>query len=212
MYATYSALDGSAVDGSLFVDGTDFARDTPALHTPMEFLSNYGILALAVLLIVAWWRARSASPALMARAVAGFLSAPLAALVNSVLKSTIAETRPCHVYPHAYALEACPGPGDYSFPSNHAAIAFAAVAALLIIDRGLGAVALAVAIPLGISRVYVGAHYPHDVVAGAVVGVLVGILAVRAGERFGEPIVKRIRTSPLRLLFGIPKDGARPGR
>ncbi|MEU3519878.1 phosphatase PAP2 family protein [Streptomyces sp. NPDC006654] len=210
MHATYSALDGSSLDGNLFVDGTDFARDTPALHTPMEILSSYGILALAVLLIVAWWRARHAPPALMARVVAGFLSAPLAALVNSVLKSTVAETRPCHVYPHAYALEICPGPGDYSFPSNHAAVAFAAVAALLVIDRALGAVALVIAIPLGISRVYVGAHYPHDVVAGAVVGVLVGIVAVRAGERFGGPVVKRLRTGPLRFLFDTPQAGARP--
>ena len=59
---------------------------------------------------------------------------------------------------------------DGSFPSDHATLAGAALVGLLLVDRRLGLAATAAGLLLAVARVYVGAHYPGDVLAGLVVG------------------------------------------
>src|SRR4051794_13214740 len=68
--------------------------------------------------------------------------------------------------------------GDPSFPSDHAAAGFAIAATLVLFHRRLGLAALLLATLLAYARVYVGAHYPTDVLAGAVLGILVAWLLV----------------------------------
>jgi undecaprenyl-diphosphatase len=54
---------------------------------------------------------------------------------------------------------------------------------------------------MGASRVWVGAHYPHDVLVAALVGILVALpLAALAGR--AAPLVDRLRTGPLGSLLG----------
>ncbi|WP_245872202.1 phosphatase PAP2 family protein, partial [Streptomyces alboverticillatus] len=50
-------------------------------------------------------------------------------------------------------------------------IAFAAAAALWLVDRRLGALAVPAALAMAASRVWIGVHYPHDVALGALVGI-----------------------------------------
>ena len=62
-------------------------------------------------------------------------------------------------------------PTDPSFPSNAAVVAFALVAAIFLVDRKLGAAALILAAFYGFLRIFVGVHYPSDVIGGAVIGI-----------------------------------------
>jgi len=64
---------------------------------------------------------------------------------------------------------------DPSFPSDHATFAFAIAVAVWKYDRKLGAVFGALAILLSAARVYVGTHYPSDVLGGAVLGTIVAL-------------------------------------
>ena len=65
-----------------------------------------------------------------------------------------------------------------SFPSGHAATAAAAACALLIVAPTFAPAWIAMALVMAASRVYVGAHYPSDVLAGAGLGVLVGLAPI----------------------------------
>lgn len=117
---------------------------------------------------------------------------------DTVIKSLVREQRPCRTL-HTVTLESCPALGDWSFPSNHAAIAAAAAVAIWLTHRRLGAIAIPAALLMAFSRVWVGAHYPHDVILGLIVGAAVAGPLALAARRTG-PLVDRLRDTPLRPL------------
>ncbi|MFD5566257.1 phosphatase PAP2 family protein [Kitasatospora griseola] len=196
------AYDGSGIDGSLYTRITGWAESAPHWFDQLtKEWSAYGLAVFALLMVWGWWRARAADSVMMARVLASPLIVVAAYLVNSVFKGIVEENRPCRQIPGSFTIEACPAPGDWSFPSNHTVIAFAAAAALWYADRRLGWIGLLAAVLMGASRVWVGAHYPHDVAVAAVVGVLVALpLAALAGR--AAPLVDRLRIGPLGPVLG----------
>ncbi len=70
-------------------------------------------------------------------------------------------------------------PLSKSFPSSHTIVAFAVASAIYSYNKKWGLIALVLAACIGIGRVLVGVHYPSDVLAGAVLGVLVSWLVKR---------------------------------
>ena len=91
---------------------------------------------------------------------------------NLLLKPLIGRVRPFAVNP-AVELLVSP-PLDASFPSGHTAASFAAVFALKTAGSPLWKPALAVAIVIAFSRLYLYVHWPSDVLAGALLGAAVG--------------------------------------
>lgn len=63
-----------------------------------------------------------------------------------------------------------------SFPSGHAAFFFALSAVVYIYDRKLGWVFFVISALMGFARIYVGVHWPFDILAGVVVGILVSLV------------------------------------
>jgi len=101
---------------------------------------------------------------------------PLAYAASEGVKVLVAQRRPC--WTSGLAAD-CPPPGDWSFPSNHATVAFAlATVIALVADRRMTVwLALVFAVVAAAARVLEGVHYPHDVAAGALLGVLVVTVA-----------------------------------
>jgi undecaprenyl-diphosphatase len=100
------------------------------------------------------------------------------------LKSLINRPRPPLRYPEPKTL--VPLPHDASFPSGHAATSFAAATMLSLTFPRLAPLLYVLAAAVAFSRVYVGVHYPLDVVGGAALGVLIGVvleLLVRRSAR-----------------------------
>ncbi|MFI9626083.1 phosphatase PAP2 family protein [Streptomyces sp. NPDC052042] len=189
----------ASVDGGLYVRVTELARHSPAvLDSAVRLWSDYGLALFALLMLAAWWRARPSPPARTAAALCAPLVVVAAYLADDLVKSLFREQRPCRAL-HVVTVEACPALGDWSFPSNHAAIAAAAAAAIWLTDRRLGAIAIPAALLMAASRVWIGVHYPHDVLIGLVVGALVAAPLTIAARRCG-PVVARLRQSPLRPL------------
>ncbi|MEW6614229.1 MAG: phosphatase PAP2 family protein [Thermodesulfobacteriota bacterium] len=100
-------------------------------------------------------------------------------LIHQLIKPLVARARPCNVLPHVHLLVGCGGPDSYSFPSSHASNVFAAASFFGYKYKRLVAIFLSIAVIVGYSRVYVGVHYPSDIIGGAVVGVIcAGIILI----------------------------------
>lgn len=70
--------------------------------------------------------------------------------------------------------------GRFSFPSGHSVSSFSAAAALMIYDRKIGLPALVLAALIAFSRLYLYVHFPSDVIAGAVLGILFAFISAKA--------------------------------
>ena len=92
------------------------------------------------------------------------------------LKALIDRPRPTLRYAEPKAL--VPVPHDASFPSGHAATSFAGATILSFSFPRLAPVFYLLATAVAFSRVYVGVHYPLDVIGGAALGTLVGLLTI----------------------------------
>ena len=91
---------------------------------------------------------------------------------NMILKNLVARTRPYEVIEGLTYIVM--RPTDFSFPSGHAGCSFA-VACIMFrrLPRRYGIPALVLAILISLSRLYVGVHYPSDVLFGVISGILI---------------------------------------
>lgn len=96
---------------------------------------------------------------------------------NGILKPLAARLRPGTVFPWMPMLISLPT--DYSFPSGHTFASFAAATAIFCRSRKAGSAALLLAAGIGFSRLYLFVHYPSDVLAGVLLGIISGIAAYR---------------------------------
>jgi len=106
-------------------------------------------------------------------ALDGFSASILSALVTSTIKGIVGRARPnAGLGPHHFA----PLRSDYSFPSGHAtgAFAFASVIAAHYDEPWVDATAYGIASLVGVARIRLNAHWASDVVAGALIGGLIG--------------------------------------
>lgn len=111
--------------------------------------------------------------------VISIASVIIAESLEGVLKPEIERVRPCHVLEGVRLLTLCPE--GYSMPSGHALSSFAFATPLVYLMRRYVSLAarlypLALAALIAFSRVYLGVHYPSDILAGAGLGAGIGML------------------------------------
>ncbi len=179
------------MDRSLFRQANHLAARTGWLHGPAAAFANYGIVLFAVLLVLAWWRARSAVDL---RGEAGAVWAGSAALIalglGQVIATLVDRSRPYETVSSVQVLIS--RTTDSSFPSDHATAAGAVAAGLWLTDRTVGRWAIAGALLMASVRVYAGVHYPSDVVAGLALGTIVALVGAKPCTDLGETVLRRL--------------------
>lgn len=189
------------MDDDLYVRINDFAKNTAWAHSFARAFAKYGIVLFAVLFLWAWWVGRKDGDP---RVVAAAFWAPAACVIAIALAQPIVHAvdrdRP---YAHNRdAIVLTDRTTDPSFPSDHSTISGAAAAGLWFTRRGrIRVTAIVLAVAMAATRVYVGAHYPGDAVAGLAFGAAVGLLG---GWLLIGPLtrlVERLSTTRLRPLF-----------
>ena len=159
-------------DGNLLLLIQEYVRQdwlTPVM-TGITSLGNYGLvwIVIGVLLLIPKRTRKTGFLSLLS-----LLCAHL--LCNLVIKDYVMRVRPYEVLDGLTIL--IEEPADYSFPSGHAMTAFAAsVVIFKNRPRRVGVPVLTLAVLISFSRLYVGVHYPSDVIAGALLGTLIALI------------------------------------
>lgn len=127
------------------------------------------IVAVALVFLVPW---RDRLKERRRGAVLATASAALALAINQLISHPLDRLRPYEAHPaHAHLLIG--RSSDPSFPSDHATGAVALALGVFLYDRLLGGILFVVAALLAFARVYVGTHYPGDVLGGALIATAV---------------------------------------
>lgn len=162
LYKTINGLSGGSLSDGLF---KLLADDLPAVM----------VILVALTFLVPW---RDGRRERRSGAVLGTAAAGLALLINQPIAHTVERLRPYAAHPaHAHLLIS--PSQDPSFPSDHAAGAFALAFGVWLYDRTLGTALLIIGAVLAFARVYVGTHYPADVLAGALIGMALALALTR---------------------------------
>jgi membrane-associated phospholipid phosphatase len=204
---TSTSVGQLPTDRSWFLHVNSFAQATPWLHAAFRSYAQYGVVLFGALLVWSWWVARGRRDL---RAMAAALWAPAGVLIavglNQPLGNSVQEPRPYTSLRHVEVLVA--RSSDFSFPSDHAVMAGAVAAGVWLVSRRLGLLTTAAALLMGFTRVYVGAHYPGDVILGLLLGAVVTLLGYLALRPVLALVVTRLARTPVRGL--LTSGGAAP--
>jgi undecaprenyl-diphosphatase len=184
--AGIALLVNTSTSEEVYVEVAGRTSDAPIwVHHVVELVSEGGLVLLAAtwtgIALVRWRdrRRRLGVAAAGAAVVAAYA-------LSELLKVVHDQPRPCAAVTAVRAVAECPAVGDWSLPSNHATIAAALGTAVVLLAPRLWPAVLAVVLAVGMSRVALGVHYPHDVLGGFSIG-----LGVVALVGFGARVATR---------------------
>ncbi|OLZ71357.1 hypothetical protein AV521_10355 [Streptomyces sp. IMTB 2501] len=194
------AESGSNPDVELLYDINGLAKDAPHwFDRAMEFVGEYGLLLAMVLLVLwCWWSVRRRGGEDAASFVAALVWAPLAAgiavLVNVPIRGFVERPRP--FVDHQGLDVLISGKTDFSFVSDHATITMALGVGLFVANRRFGLVGIGLALLEGFCRVYMGVHYPTDVIGGFALGTAVALLLSPLAMALLTPLMRAVERAP----------------
>ncbi|MGW5400844.1 phosphatase PAP2 family protein [Streptomyces sp. NPDC003952] len=194
---------GPNVDVSLLYEINGLAGRAPGwLDRTVAVLGEYGILLALVLLVLWCWRgARRQDESAAVEAFAALVWAPLAAgaalLLNVPLREFVGRPRPAAQHGGVEVLDPGAGIGHsaFSFVSDHTTLAMALGVGLFVAHRKLGFIGIGLALAEGFTRVYMGLHYPTDVIGGLALGTAVVLLLAPLAMALLTPAVRAVARS-----------------
>ncbi|NJQ00098.1 phosphatase PAP2 family protein [Streptomyces zingiberis] len=203
-------------DVELLYDINGLTAATPHwFDQAMEWFGEYGtVFGVLLLLLGCWWvvRKRPDAPAAVAGLVWAPLATGLALLANIPIRNFVERPRP--FLDHQGLEVLIQGKTDYSFVSDHSTLAMALAVGIFVVHRKFGLAAIVLAVVAGVSRIYMGVHYPTDVIGGFALGTAVTLLLAPLALAMLTPLMRTVAGSRAGWLVqarGTRPEGGEPG-
>lgn len=165
---------------------------TPVLDKFFVYICDFKLWAwpLAVAVLAILWKGDMKARWMILLAI--IAAAIIDPTIYRILKPLVGRLRPCHEAALAWVRTVDGCGGRYSFPSSHAANFFGVAVVAGAFYKRTRYYLYPLAALVAIGRVYLGVHYPSDVLGGAIYGTLIGLLVLFLARRFSQ---KRIGKS-----------------
>ncbi len=189
------------MDNAVFNAMTKFAKDTPSLNGFVKVFTTWGVVLLAVLILLVYLRGRFRDDAVerLARVIGTGLAAVVAYGISEVIKEVVKRPRPWTTHLNSFIL--APHETSYSFPSNHAIVVGAVIMGLwLSRDVFITFIATIDGLLVAASRLYLGAHYFSDVIVGLLLGLIIAAIVSPLTSRLLHPTIENIADGKYRKI------------
>ncbi|AQY38398.1 undecaprenyl-diphosphatase [Bacillus thuringiensis] len=160
------------LDSNVFRYINEYVKQNTFLDYLMIFFAEYAQYMFILLFMILWLNKKYKNRTCVIQAI---IACCLAFLLNRIIGLFFYRERP--FVSHLNINQLVEHTANASFPSDHATSAFTIAITLYLYERRLGKVFLLLAIFISFSRIWVGVHYPLDVLLGAVLGTLWAFIA-----------------------------------
>ncbi|WP_239619251.1 undecaprenyl-diphosphatase [Cohnella mopanensis] len=188
---------------NLFHFLNQFASRFDTIDDIFEFFAQDIVWIILIVMAALWITAKPANQKLVFYAG---LSTAIALLLGSLLIS------PAINHPRPFVAhevnQLIPHAADASFPSDHATLAFSLAFSVWFVRKKLGYILLGLALLTGIARVYVGVHYPGDILGAIVLSFIVSYSVYRTNGKMDvlpNGLIKLYRSLTVKLKF-LPRQ------
>ncbi|OFD51490.1 undecaprenyl-diphosphatase [Bacillus mycoides] len=143
----------------------DLGKQYPSLNSTMTFVAEYMVYFLALIIIAYWFTRSTQNRMMIVQAMVAFVTAEV---IGKIAGKFYSNYQPFAVLPDVNKL--VDHAVDNSFPSDHTILFFSICFSFWLVHKKVGWLWIALAFCVAISRIWVGVHYPFDVVTGALLG------------------------------------------
>ena len=161
---------------------------TPILNNIFSFITSLGNSGMVWIVIALFLLIQKKTRKIGIMCILGLVLSVL--INNEILKNIVCRPRPFNAI---HGLTSLAFPKDFSFPSGHTGSSFAAAIVIFRnLPKKLGIPSLVLAFMIAVSRLYIGVHYPTDVICGVITGAVCAFLAEFIVNTIAKKLTQRI--------------------
>ena len=162
----------SQVNIDVFRVINDLGKEYDSLNPIAIFIADYMVYVLLIGLIVYWFTRTNQNRMMVIQSVFAFVIAEVLGKIAGIFNSHF---QPFVELPHVNKL--IEHAVDNAFPSDHSILFFSVCFSIWLVRKKEGWVWLTVACLVGVSRIWVGVHFPGDVLTGTLIGICAALFA-----------------------------------
>lgn len=164
----------SDVNVEIFRMINDLGKHYPYLNSSAVFIAEYTVYFLALAMIFYWFSRKNSNRMMI---ICGVVTVIFAEIAGKIAGQFHFNNQPFAELPNVNQL--IEKTVDNSFPSDHTIIFFSLCMIFWLFKKKIGLLWITLAVLVGISRIWVGVHYPADVAVGAIISIVAAVIVYK---------------------------------